>query len=233
MAKQHRALRTRQELIRSASEVFYQVGFADSSINAISSRTGMSNGAVHFHFGNKRALGNAIERAAARNLLCVTGRIPLRHPAPLQHLVDTSHALARCLLNDPVLRAGFGLGTDATWQGDGDLWEQWQDWVQLMLTVARDQGSLAPDVCVEDAVYAVTAVVAGVEVRARRDAAWCSRQAVTRFWRLMLPRLASERVARSLVPEGTTTQAWPPGESGTDDLMPPGNPYDGADCGVA
>ncbi|MFF3323113.1 ScbR family autoregulator-binding transcription factor [Streptomyces sp. NPDC002889] len=208
MAKQHRALRTRQELIRSAAEVFDHVGFADSSINAISSRAGMSTGAVHFHFGNKRALGNAVELAAAQSLLHITGRIPLRHPAPLQHLVDTSHSLARCLLDDPVLRAGFRLGTDATWQSDGDLWEQWQDWVHMMLTVARDQGSLAPEVGVEDAVYAITAVVAGFEVRARRDAEWCSRQGVNRFWRLLLPRLASERVARSLVPEGTVTPVW-------------------------
>jgi AcrR family transcriptional regulator len=232
MAKQHRAVRTRQELIRSAAEVFYHAGFADSSISAISSRAGMSSGAVHFHFGNKRAVGNAVEMAAAQHLLCITGRIPLRHPAPLQHLVDTSHTLAQYLLDDPVLRAGFRLGTDATWQGDGDLWEQWQDWVQLMLTVARDQGSLAPEVGVEDAVYAITAVVAGFEVRATQDAEWCSRQAVTRFWRLLLPRLASERVARTLVPEGTVTPVWPLGGNGSDALGLPGDSCEKADCGV-
>lgn len=132
-----------------------------------------------------------------------------------------------------MLRAGFRLGTDATWHGDGDLWEHWQDWVQLMLTVARDQGSLAPEVGTEDAVYAITAVLAGVEVRARRDAEWCSRQAVNQFWRLLLPRLASERVARPLVSEGTATPVWPLDENDTGTLRLPGGLCEGADCGGA
>ncbi|MGX2998267.1 ScbR family autoregulator-binding transcription factor [Streptomyces sp. JNUCC 64] len=208
MTKQHRALRTRQELIRSAAEVFNRAGFADSSIIAISSRAGVSNGAVHFHFGNKRALGHAVETAAAQALLNITGRVPLRHPAPLQLMVDTSHALAQDLLDDPVLRAGFRLGTDATWRGEGDLWEQWQDWVQLMLVVARDQGRLAPDAVVEDAVFAITAVMAGFELRTRTDARWCSREGISRFWKLTLPRLAHETAIGQLNPDGALAPVW-------------------------
>ncbi|WP_329486494.1 TetR family transcriptional regulator [Kitasatospora sp. NBC_01246] len=212
MAKQNRAVRTRQELIRSAAETFARSGFAESSITQICVRAGLSHGALHFHFGNKRALGEAVESAAAETLLHITGNVPLRHPVPLQLLVDTSHLLARRLSTDAVLRAGFCLGSDATWPGGADLWQQWQDWVQLMLTVARAQGSLAADIVLDDAVAAITAVVAGLEVLGRRDPQWHSRQAVTPFWRLMLPQLATAEARAGIVPEGSCAEPPEGGE---------------------
>lgn len=193
MAQQHRAQFTRQELIHSAAEVFHGAGYADSSITAISSRAAVSNGALHFHFRNKRALGEAVEAAAAQRLLYLTGPVPLRHPDPVGHLVDTSEALARELLRDVVLRAGFSLADDAGWRGAVDLWEQWHDWVHLMLTVARDQGSLAPDVDLADAVSAITAVMAGFATLSRRKRqSDLSASVVPGFWRLMLPRLTGD-----------------------------------------
>ncbi|MFF8996404.1 TetR family transcriptional regulator [Streptomyces achromogenes] len=66
MARQHRALRTREELIRSAEEVIDDVGYTEASISAIRHRAGVSNGALHFHSKSKRALGEAVELAAAR-----------------------------------------------------------------------------------------------------------------------------------------------------------------------
>ena len=55
MVKQERALRTREALIESAAEVFDREGFSVASLTAISSRAGVSNGALHFHFASKAA----------------------------------------------------------------------------------------------------------------------------------------------------------------------------------
>ncbi|MEV6726444.1 TetR/AcrR family transcriptional regulator [Streptomyces xanthochromogenes] len=203
MTKQYRSLCTRQDLIRSAAEVIDRSGFAESSIVTISSGAGVSTGGLHFHFKNKQVLGEAVELAAAQALLFITGGVPLRHPAPVQLLIDASHALVRGLAADPVLRAGFGLGRDATWQGVVNLWEQWQDWIQLVLTVARDQGSLAPEVALEGPVSAITAVVAGLEVLGGKDEAWRSCRVITQFWQLLLPGLVTEAVLGGLIPEGS------------------------------
>lgn len=203
MTKQDRARRTRRKLVRSAAEAFDRAGFAEASIAGITARAGVSHGALHFHFRNKRALGEAVERVAARTLLHITGPVPLRHPAPLQHLVDVSHVLARRLVEDPVLRGGFSLGGDAAWRSGVSLWEQWHDWVQLMFTVARDQGALAPDAAVEDAVASVTAVLAGYRALSREGTEWLSEQTMTRFWRLTLPQLAGDAVESRPRPEGS------------------------------
>ncbi|MCS0638383.1 TetR/AcrR family transcriptional regulator [Streptomyces sp. LP05-1] len=206
MTKQYRAFCTRQDLIRSAAEVIGRTGFAEASLTTISARAGVSTGGLTFHFRNKQALGEAVELAAAESLLRVTGHVQLRHPAPLQLLVDTSHALARSLAEDPVLRAGFGLGRDATWQSCVALWGQWQDWVELMLNVARDRGDLAPDVAPKDVVSPITAVLAGFEVLrggSDGDAGQGLRDELSRFWRLFMPRIAAEPVRNLIDPDST------------------------------
>ncbi|MFD4690098.1 ScbR family autoregulator-binding transcription factor [Streptomyces sp. NPDC058463] len=194
MAKQDRAVRTRQELIRSAAEAFDRSGFAPSSLTEISVGAGVSSGALHFHFGSKRALGAAVESEAARILQDLIAPRPCEQPAALRNLVDTSHILARRLAEDVVLRAGFGLAADAAWQEDVALWRVWHDWVRSMLTLARAEGVLAADVLIEDLVSAVTAVVVGAQALGRADADWSARHAVAQFWNLMLPRITTAMV---------------------------------------
>lgn len=190
MAKQDRAVRTREELIRSAAEAFDRSGFGLSSLSDISARAGVSSGALHFHFSSKRELGEAVESAAAQTLHSIIAPCPPAHPEPLHLLVDTSCALAQRLSQDVVLRAGFGLGHDATWQEDAKLWLEWRSWVRSTLVLAGERGALAADVPLDAAVSAVTAAVVGSEILGRADAQWSSCTAVTQFWSLMLPRLA-------------------------------------------
>ncbi|MFE6036447.1 ScbR family autoregulator-binding transcription factor [Streptomyces sp. NPDC056452] len=194
MAQQDRAVRTRQELIRSAAEAFDRSGFAPSSLTEISVGAGVSSGALHFHFGSKRALGAAVESEAARILQDIIAPRPCEQPASLRDLVDTSHILARRLAEDVVLRAGFGLAADAAWQEDVALWRVWHTWVRSMLTLARAEGVLAADVLIEDLVSAVTAVVVGAQALGRADADWSARHAVAQFWNLMLPRITTAMV---------------------------------------
>jgi AcrR family transcriptional regulator len=51
---------TRAALIESAGEVFAEVGFEAASIRAICARAGSNVAAVHYHFGTKEALYEAV-----------------------------------------------------------------------------------------------------------------------------------------------------------------------------
>ncbi|MET7289760.1 ScbR family autoregulator-binding transcription factor [Streptomyces sp. NPDC005573] len=200
MTQQERAVRTRRDLINSAADVFNHRGFALASLMEISSRAGVSYGALHFHFKNKRMLGEEVERTAYQLLREIVERRQLHdHPLPLQLLVDTSHRLAQRVAENSVLRAGFRLGSDATWEGEIDLRQEWCNWVESVLRRSREQGGLASDVVLEDAASTITAAIIGFEVLGRAegntDGSWCSRHATTRFWDLMLPRLASTGAA--------------------------------------
>ena len=189
MVKQERAARTRRALIRSAAGVFDQEGFAAASLTAISSRAGVSNGALHFHFASKAALADAVEEAAASQLRAITDLAFGPDTSCLQHLVDVTHLLVAGLHDDVVLRAGFELSGDISRLPHIDLRACWQTRIQEAVSRAEGKGELSAGVS-ESAVTALVAATVGFEVLGSRDATWLSRARVTQFWGLLLPRLA-------------------------------------------
>ncbi|MFH8476431.1 TetR family transcriptional regulator [Streptomyces sp. NPDC018000] len=52
----------------AAAEMFAREAFAPASLTAISRRAGVSNGALHFHFENKKVLARAVEEEAIRTV---------------------------------------------------------------------------------------------------------------------------------------------------------------------
>ncbi|MGW0752566.1 ScbR family autoregulator-binding transcription factor [Streptomyces sp. NPDC002587] len=216
MAKQDRAARTRESLVRAAAEVFAEQGFATASIAAISRRAGVSAGGLHFHFESKTALARAVEDRAAQALRRVTvGRDAVGEAAgatggnALQVLVDSTHALMALLAGDVVVRAGFGLCADASRTSGVDLRRQWSLWVEEMVRAGEREGVLAEGVCPRDAASAVVASTVGLEVLGACERDWVAPHTVTRFWTLMLPRLAAGETLGALMPEGSGNQAGP------------------------
>ena len=201
MAKQERAVRTREKLIRSAAEVFDREGYAVASITTISARAGVSNGALHFHFASKAALAEAVAEAAALRLRHLVDRPSVG--GGLQNLVDTTHQLARGLRDDVVLRAGFELSRDAGREPRADVCGHWQNWVEHLVERADGAGELRTDVSTPAVTTAVVATTAGFEMLARHDDDWLSRQTVARFWELLLPTLATAELLPALKAHGT------------------------------
>ncbi|MFZ3560635.1 ScbR family autoregulator-binding transcription factor [Streptomyces sp. BH055] len=203
MAKQERALRTRTALIASAAEGFAHEGFAVASLTDISRRAGVSNGALHFHFASKADLAAAVEEEASRRLTLLTqGARDGREVTVLQGLVDVTHALAGALRRDEVLRGGFSLAMEPTYVDGRDLRTQWRQWVDEALERAHGAGELVATVRPKDVGIVVTAATVGMEVLGARHPEWLSRQTLTRFWRLLLPRLAGSPAATRVRPEG-------------------------------
>ena len=206
MVKQERALRTREALIKSAAVVFDRDGFSVASLTVISHQAGVSNGALHFHFATKAALAGAVEDAAAHRL----GRITLREEetgSALQLLVDATHDLARGLHDDVVLRTGFELSGDHVYVAKRDLRHQWRQWVEETLRRADAEGALHETMTPEDAVITLVAATTGLEVLGAQDPVWLSCRTLTRFWQLLLPRLASASALGRLTAEGHAAPA--------------------------
>jgi AcrR family transcriptional regulator len=205
MARQERAVRTRNALIESAAELFDRDGFETASLSMISARAGVSSGALHFHFASKAELVDAVGRAAALRLDQITAPVA---DSTLQSLIDTTYAFVRALGRDAVLRAGFGLGCGRDVEHpDTGLCRAWQVWVEEVLAKAEAEGALAPGVSAEDAAAAVVAATVGIESLGRSDPRWLSAGSVARFWRLLLPRIARTPTLYSPVPSGATVGA--------------------------
>ncbi|MET7622221.1 ScbR family autoregulator-binding transcription factor [Streptomyces sp. NPDC005408] len=203
MVKQERAARTRETLIRSAAEVFDREGFTVAALSTICSLAGVSTGALHFHFATKAQLAGAVEAAAQQRLDGITAVEEQAAPvSSLQLLVNASHRLIRGLGEDVVLRAGFELSGAAAGEPGHDLRLHWQKWVARTLQRAEGGGELHHTVAPQDVVTAVVAATVGFEVLGARDPVWRSAPTVTRFWELLLPRLAVAPVLVGLMAEG-------------------------------
>ncbi|MGW1495870.1 ScbR family autoregulator-binding transcription factor [Streptomyces sp. NPDC002402] len=204
MVKQERAARTREALIRCAAEVFDREGFTVAALTTISSLAGVSTGALHFHFATKAQLAGAVEEAALERLYGITSgeEQAAARVSRLQLLVNVSHRLIRGLGEDVVLRAGFELSGAAAGEPGHDLRRHWQQWVSRTLHNAEGDGELHRTVAPQDVVTAVVAATVGFEVLGARDSAWRSAPTVTRFWELLLPRLAVASVLAGLTAEG-------------------------------
>ncbi|WP_330242522.1 TetR family transcriptional regulator [Streptomyces sp. NBC_00525] len=202
MARQQRAMRTREALIGAVAEIVAQEGLAATSLTGISKRAGVSNGALHFHFVSKGALVEALEAAALARLRAVL-EAPADARSRLQHLVDVTHALTRELTTDVVLRAGFVLCADVAWEPGADLRVHLRRWVEDLVREAGAAAELRPGAEPEGIVTAVVGAIAGFEVLGARDAVWLAPRTVARFWELLLPALAAPALLGTLDPAGT------------------------------
>ncbi|MEU6055352.1 ScbR family autoregulator-binding transcription factor [Streptomyces xanthochromogenes] len=202
MATQERAVRTRNALIESAAELFDRDGFEATSLSMISTRAGVSSGALHFHFASKAVLAEAVGRSAAERLDHIVRQ---RSGGALQELIDATFALSRALDHNAVLRAGFALHDRLTPRGAGEgMRHAWQRWVERVVARAQEEGSLAPGVRPQDAAAAIVAVTAGLETLGGRDARWLAPGTLAGFWDLLLPRLAKDASLGTLVASGSS-----------------------------
>ncbi|MCX5372758.1 TetR family transcriptional regulator [Streptomyces sp. NBC_00015] len=210
MDGQGRALRTRRALIQAAAEVFAEEGFVHASLRAISERAGVSSGALHFHFAHKGALAEAVEAEATEVVRSIIRAAPGRPGDVLQTVVDATHALMHHLAQDAVACGGFELAGDISRRANSPLRREWQHWIEESLREAERSGTLVEGVSAADAARVIVVATTGLQVLGSADARWLSAHNVTRFWELVLPRLAAEHCRDRLVCAGSRPRPAPP-----------------------
>ncbi|QES02117.1 TetR/AcrR family transcriptional regulator [Streptomyces venezuelae] len=208
VTKQERATRTRDALIKSAAREFDEHGYALAKLSAISSGAGVSPGALHFHFENKAAVAAAVEIDASTTLRRTARIVYHQRSNALQNLADTTHALARLLREDVVVRAGFRLSCSQLCGTDLNLRQEWQSCVQQRLAEAADEGLLASDIGgQQDLARTIVAATIGLEALCRDNGEWLSPGTVTGLWRTLLPMLAAPGALAALTPAGSPGMA--------------------------
>ncbi|MER5740958.1 MULTISPECIES: ScbR family autoregulator-binding transcription factor [unclassified Streptomyces] len=135
MARQPRAIRTRNAVLTAAAEVFARRGYEAANIAEILAQAQVTKGALYFHFASKEELARGVLEHA------VTGKVD--HPVKVQALVDTALLLAHRLPNEPVLRGAARLAAD---QGAGAFfggpWPLWTALTSEQLIEAKAAGEV-------------------------------------------------------------------------------------------
>lgn len=139
MVRQDRAIRTRKLILESMAILFNDVGYDAATIAALVERTGLTRGALYFHFASKEDMARAVlDEAVTRE-----GLSP--QAFKLQEWVDLGLLLAYRLPREPILRAAIRLAVDP--KARRLFGTRWPDWVVLgneLLTQAKEGGELLP-----------------------------------------------------------------------------------------
>lgn len=188
---QERAVKTREAILRAASEVFDEFGFSGASVSKIMKRAGVTQGGMYFHFPSKEALAHAVMIEQGNGLELPPGE------DGLQRLVDITLYLAGELQTNPALRAGVRLAIE---QGEFGVQDDapYQYWVREFagqLRAARDQGELLPEVDVDDLAWMLVSSYSGTQLLSQISTGRADlHQRVITLWRYLLPGIAAPDV---------------------------------------
>ncbi|WP_331748856.1 MULTISPECIES: ScbR family autoregulator-binding transcription factor [unclassified Streptomyces] len=148
MALQERAIRTRRAILVAAAEVFDEVGYEAATISEILKRSGLTRGALYFHFGSKEELAQGVLAVQVEALPPVP-----KQEFKLQESLDEALLLAHLLrreTGDPIVRGSVRLTVDqGATQGGLDTRVPMNAWVKhtrALLDEAKANGELLPHV---------------------------------------------------------------------------------------
>ncbi|WP_331744959.1 TetR/AcrR family transcriptional regulator (plasmid) [Streptomyces sp. NBC_01136] len=164
MARQERAIRTRQKILVAAAEVFDEVGYEATTISEILKRSEVTKGALYFHFTSKEELA---QRILAEQIHAIPPVPP--QDLALQEAVDEALLLTYLLRSgDARVRGSIRLTVDQGSPQDGlDRSVPMQGWINRSVELfekAKANGELLPDVDVVSLAKLFVGCFTGVQV---------------------------------------------------------------------
>ncbi|MFF3360600.1 ScbR family autoregulator-binding transcription factor [Streptomyces misionensis] len=189
---QKRAKATRRSLLEAAAQLFAEQGYAGTSINDISARSGRTSGAVYFHYASKEGIALAVVRDRFATWSQLTTAYADRAVPPVERLVGLSYDIARALAEDPVTRAGARLWAErATIDAPlPDPFALWTAAATRLLAEARLAGQVAPHVRPAPTARALVRAFFGLcSLTEALEGAATVTDRLTDWWQLTLPSL--------------------------------------------
>ncbi|MEV7522681.1 TetR/AcrR family transcriptional regulator [Streptomyces sp. NPDC091371] len=191
MAKQERAARTREALVRAAASAFDGAGYEATTLARIIQSTGLSMGALTFHFRSKDELADAVQARGECAVRAAAERAAAAGQPPLRSVVALTLEIARLLEGDAAVRAAARLARE---RADGST--AWSAlWLPVMerLLARVTEAELRPGTDREAVLALVAHLITGAEADSRTRAAAPgdrrdgAEQQLARIWELVLP----------------------------------------------
>lgn len=107
--KQDRALRTRAQILQAAAIAFADKGFPAVTVLDVAELTGMTKGAVYFHYANKEALAIAVVEAFYRQWPPLADEVQAMDLSPLDMISELLVRTAVRFRDDKITQAGARL----------------------------------------------------------------------------------------------------------------------------
>ncbi|MEU1519638.1 ScbR family autoregulator-binding transcription factor [Streptomyces sp. NPDC005811] len=165
MARQDRAVRTRQVILDAAGEVFAEHGYAGATILDVYRRCGVTKGAFYFHFASKVELAQAVLDEQVGSQMGYLEVPPAERRVKLQDVLDLGLLVAHRLTFDRMLQGSIRLAVDQVHEIDRRVpYQAWIDAHVAILSEAREQGELLPDIDIHDCAQMFVGAFSGVQL---------------------------------------------------------------------
>jgi TetR/AcrR family acrAB operon transcriptional repressor len=141
-----KALETRERIIDAATDVFYDKGVSNTSLNDVAQATGVTRGAIYWHFKNKADLFDAICQRVRTPLSNMVDEVAdERTLDPLGQLFIKGAAFRRSVVENPYLRKVMTDVDDPILIYQRDWLMHGQESTKRMLASAISKGQLPND----------------------------------------------------------------------------------------
>lgn len=162
VAQQERAVRTRHAILVAAAQVFDEVGYEAATVSEILLRSGVTKGALYFHFGSKEQLAQGVLEENAQ----VVPPVPAQR-LKLQEAVDRGMLLAYQMGHDALLRGSVRLALERSGADSLDRkipFDAWMQESEALLEKSRLAGELQPHVDTKELAGVFVGAFAGVQL---------------------------------------------------------------------
>jgi AcrR family transcriptional regulator len=163
VARQERAIRTREKIVVAAAAVFDEVGYEAATISQILKKAEVTKGALYFHFASKEELAQEVLAKQVSAVPAVQ-----EQDLTLQSAIDEALLLAYLLsTGDPLVRGSVRLTVEQGALDGLDRQVPMQGWVERSEGVfarAKADGELLPDTDVASIARVFVGCFTGVQV---------------------------------------------------------------------
>ncbi len=180
-------------IVEAAATLFSTRGYASASLNDIVAGTGMTKGAVYWHFPSKEEIALEIVRQMYASWPPLLGSVMAVHANALDALVACTYKAAEQFSSDLTTQAGKRLLAELPADALAKLpqpYVGWQGALCSLITDGQRRGEINDAVEPEGTAQAVVASFFGMqqvswELTGRRDLVG----RLDNFWKLVLPQL--------------------------------------------
>jgi len=165
MLKQERAIITRNQIVKGAAEMFDRAGYERASLAEIVDLSGITKGALYFHFKSKDDLASVVMQEQHAISMTAARAIAETEAPALEQLVMLCYEMARQILEDPVVRAGIRLTLEMS--TDGGPRQPYVDWIDSCARVAKaavEEGDVIDTVVPADLGRFIVSAFTGVQL---------------------------------------------------------------------
>ncbi|WP_324786254.1 ScbR family autoregulator-binding transcription factor [Streptomyces sp. H51] len=209
MARQERAEVTRAAILEGAARVFDAEGFHGTTLGDIVKESGVTKGALYFHFSSKEELA---QHLIDEQFSALAPMENLDNPG-LQSAIDILHHMARLLVENVRVRAGIRLVTDQS-SKTSIVSEPYTKWIEIFrkcLAEAQQRGDVKADVDCERVAAMIVGSWTGIQLSSQ---VLCGRkdlsERTTLMWEVLLPGIVPPRRLARFHPEGSAQVAERP-----------------------